>query len=190
MDLFAIIRERRSCRSFLPDPLDETLVAQVLEAGRWAPSPLNAQPWHFVVISAKNVKDRIHAEAQRCRQWAIEKSGWKWLGKYRLDFLQSAPTLIAVLGDPRKTGVDMFMPDGSTGYQHACAAAVQNMQLAAHALGLGSLWFTLFDKAALREILAIDADLMPQALVCLGRPADDMPPVPRKAIEKLTTYLR
>jgi nitroreductase len=84
----------------------------------------------------------------------------------------------------------MFMQDGSTGYQHACAAAVQNMQLAAHALGLGSLWFTLFDKAAISDILAIDENLVPLALVCLGRPAGDMPPVPRKAIEKLTTYLR
>ena len=83
----------------------------------------------------------------------MSTSGWKWLDKYRIEFLKSAPVLVVVVGDPKKTGVDQFMEDGSAGYQYACAAAVQNMMLAAQALGIGSLWFTLFDKNNLKQIL-------------------------------------
>jgi hypothetical protein len=50
----------------------------------------------------------------------------------------------------------MFMEEGTAGYQAACAAAIQNIHLAAHSFGLGSLWFTLFDKKALRDILEVD----------------------------------
>ena len=53
-------------------------------------------------------------------------------------------------------------------YQHACAAAIQNMLLTAHALGLGSLWFTLFDLNRMREILGIDPVKVPLALVLVG----------------------
>ena len=75
------------------------------------------------------------------------------------------------------------------GYQLACAAAIHNMLLAAHALDLGSLWFTLFDKDPMRRILGIPADKTPVAIVCLGKPAGPLKPVPRKAIAEKTTYL-
>jgi nitroreductase len=88
--------------------------------------------------------------------------------------------ILAVIGDPEKTGMDMFQEDGKVGYQHACAAATQNMLLAAHALGLHTLWFTLFDKKAMREILDVDPGKTPLALVCLGKAGGEIPPVPRK----------
>lgn len=190
MDLFTAIKERRSCRDFLPDPIDDETIKQILEAAAWAPSPLNMQPWQFIVITNQQMKDKIYEEAERCREWALEKSGWKWLGGYKTGFLKSAPVIIAVTGDSKKTGVDIFMEEGSTGYQHACAAAIQNMHLAAHAFGLGSLWFTFFDKKALREILEVDEDKTPIALVCLGKPAGDPTAMPRKDIMEKTTYMR
>ena len=141
MDLFAIIRDRRSCRSFLPEPVPEENVMKILEAASWAPSPLNGQPWEFIVVTNDEVREEIFREGDRCRRWAFEKSGWKWMDSYKVDFLRSAPCVIAVIGDPKKTGADMFFEEGAgAGYQHACAAAIQNMHLAAHALGLGSLW--------------------------------------------------
>jgi len=75
------------------------------------------------------MKEKIFSEAHRCRKWAIEKSGWKWLEKYRLNFLKTAPVIVAVVGDPKKTGLDIFQEEGGVGYQHACAAAIQNMHL-------------------------------------------------------------
>jgi len=189
MDLFEAIKERRSYRSFLTEPIGEEAIEKILEAAIWAPSPLNTQPWEFLVVTNEEVKGKIFSEAERCIKWAHEKSGWGWLEKYQVNFLQSAPVIIAVIGDPQKTGVDMFLEEGGVGYQHACAAAIQNMHLAAHALGIGSLWFTFFDKKAMRDILDIDAKKTPLALVCLGKPSGDPLQTRRKDIKEKITYI-
>lgn len=190
MDLFTAIKERKSCRDFLTDAIDNETVEKILAAAASAPSPLNMQPWQFIVITNPKVKEKIFNEAEQCRQWAIEKSGWKWISHYKVDFLISAPVIIAVTGDPKKTGIDMFLEEGNTGYQHACAAAIQNMLLAAHALGLGSLWFTFFHKKAFREILEIEEGKTLIALVCLGKPANESVLMPRKDIKEKTTFIR
>jgi 5,6-dimethylbenzimidazole synthase len=190
MDVFTAMKGRRSCRKFSPEPISEGTIERILEAATWAPSPLNAQPWEFIVVTGEEVKKSIYAEAERCRKWALDKSGWKWLEGYTVDFLQSAPVIIAVIGDPKKTGADMFLEEGSVGYQHACAAATQNMHLAAHALGLHSLWFTFFDKKPMREILGVDPNKTPLALVCLGKASGEIPQTPRKDVKEKTTYLR
>jgi len=190
MDLFIAMKERRSCRNFLTEPVEEAIIEKVLEAATWAPSPLNMQPWEFLVITNPEVKAKIFDEGERRRQWALETTGWKWLGSYALDFLKSVPVIIAVIGDPKKSGVDMFMEGGPMGYQAACSAAIQNMHLAAHALGLSTLWFTLFDKKALREILGISSEKTPLALICLGKPERPSAPTPRKDIKEKTTYIR
>jgi 5,6-dimethylbenzimidazole synthase len=189
MDLFTAMHERRSCRSFLDEPIDKAILEQVLEAGLWAPSPLNAQPWEFIVVTSAEMKTRFLAEANRCRQWAVETSGWKWLASYSADFIAQAPVVVAVVGDPKKSGVDMFQEDGPVGYQHACAAATQNILLAAHALGLGSVWFTFFDKSEMRAILEVPPEKTPLALICLGKPAQAIKPVPRKGLEKKVKYI-
>ncbi|MDD3845369.1 MAG: nitroreductase family protein [Syntrophorhabdaceae bacterium] len=190
MDLFTAMRTRRSCRDYLPDPVGDDVIEKVLEAATWAPSPANMQPWEFLVVTSSVMRGKIFDEAERCRVWAFEKSGWKWLDSYQVGFLKQTPVIIAVVGDPKKTGFDMFTEEGSMGYQAACAAAIQNMHLAACSLGLGSLWFTLFDKKAIREILGIDGAKMPLALICLGKCASPLREVPRKAVKDKTTYLR
>jgi 5,6-dimethylbenzimidazole synthase len=190
MDVFTAMKERRSCRKFKQEEIHQETIERILDAANWAPSPLNTQPWEFIVITDKEIKGQLFSEAERCRKWAIEQSGWKWLGNYQADFLKSAPVLVVVTGDPKKTGVDMFMEDGGVGYQHACAAAIQNMHLAAHALGLGSLWFTFFDRKALREILDIPTEKTPLAIVCLGKPDGEVPQTPRKNVKEKTSYLR
>ena len=191
MDVFTAMKERRSCRDFLPEPVSEETIEKILEAATWAPSPLNMQGWEFIVVTNQEVKEKIYSESERCREWALEKSGWKWLGGYKVDFLKSAPVIIVIIGDPKKTGVDMFMEEGKkAGYQHACAAAIQNMHLAAHALGLGSLWFTFFDKQNLRDILGIDPEKTPVALVCLGKAGSEPQDMPRKDVKEKTTYVR
>ncbi|WP_319405454.1 nitroreductase family protein [uncultured Desulfosarcina sp.] len=189
MDLFSAIETRTSCRQFLPEAVDRETIDRILAAGVRAPSPLNSQPWQFIVIRAPAIRQAIHAEAQRCIAWAIEQSGWKWLSKYKTDFLLQAPVLVAVVGDPKKTGMDMFQEEGTVGYQLACAAAIQNMLLAAHALNLGSLFFTLFDKNQLRRILDIPKEKTPLALVCIGKPKDPQNPAPRKDSKEKTVYL-
>ncbi len=190
MDLFSAMKGRRSCRHYLPEAISEDIIEKILEAGTWAPSPLNTQPWEFIVITNRDVREKIFHEANRCRVWALDISQWKWLDTYLIDFLKQAPVIIAVVGDPKKSGVDMFMEEGMVGYLSACSAAIQNMHLAAYAYGLGSLWFTLFDKKKLREILGIDEAKNPVALVCLGKKASEPAPLPRKSVKDKTRYIR
>ena len=69
--------------------------------------------------------------------------------------------ITSVAGNPKKSGVDQFMEGGARAYEHACSAAVQNMMLTAHALGIGSVSFTLFDRDKLQEILGLTSDQGP-----------------------------
>jgi nitroreductase len=84
----------------------------------------------------------------------------------------------------------MFTEEGPMGYLAGCAAAIQNLHLAAYALGLSSLWFTLFDKKALREILGVVPEKTPLALICLGKPGDSPTPTPRKDAKAKAIYIR
>ena len=190
MDLYTAIRERRSCRNYSTEPVDEDVLGKIIDAAVWAPSPLNAQPWEFIVVTSETIKEKIIGEAERCCAWAVKESGWNWLSGYKMDFLHPVPVMVAVVGNPAKTGVDQFMENGSTAYQHACAAAIQNMQLAAHAEGLGSLWFTFYDREEMKKILEVKAPKEPIALVCLGKAAGEPARVPRKNAEDKTTYLK
>jgi len=190
MDIFTAIRERRSCRSFLPDPVSEDVIGKILEAAVWAPSAANNQPWEFIVITDKSVKKDISSESEKCRKVLFEKSGWKWVDKYRINFLEEAPVIIAVIGDPRKTGADMFLEGGGLAYRDGCAAAIQNLLLAARALELGTLWFTLFDRKTIRRILNLDPAKEPLALICLGKAGAAPAATPRKSAAEKTVYLR
>lgn len=190
MDLPVAIRERRSCRNYLPDPVSDETIEKLIEAATWAPSPANNQPWEFLAITNKDVKDKIFDEADYRKKILFEKSGWKWLNRYEVTFLKEAPLIIAVLGDPKKSGADMFLTEGGMGYQHACSAAIQNLLLTAHALGLAGLWFTLFEKDPIREILNIGPEKDPIALIPIGRPGADPFPTPRKDLKEKIRYIR
>lgn len=190
MDVFEAISERRSCRKFLPDPVGDADIEKILEAGNWAPSPANQQPWEFIVITSPVIKERILVESEICKKKLFERSGWKWLEKFPIDFVREAPVIIAVVGDPKKSGADMFLDEGTgRGYLEGCSAAVQNMMLAAHALGLGTLWFSLYEAGAVRQILGLDPGKDPVALLCVGKPAS-VAASKRKDFREKTTYLR
>ena len=71
MDLFTAMEERRSCRNFLSEKVEETTIEKILEARTWAPSPLNSQPWEFIVVTNQEAKEKIFSEGERCRKWAL-----------------------------------------------------------------------------------------------------------------------
>ena len=189
MELFEAINLRQSCREFLDEDIEKDHIKKIIEAGIMAPSPLNSQPWDFIVITSDKMKEQICEGAQRCKEKSIVSSGWKWLEKYSVQFLRTTPVIIVVTGDKTKSGVDIFNEDGPMAYQHACAAAIQNMLLASHALGLGSVWFTLFDKESIKELLNIDDNKVPLAFVCLGKPAKKEAKAPRKPMGKKTVFI-
>ena len=189
MELFEAIEGRRSCRDFLQEPVEKEVILKILEMATWAPSPLNLQPWEFLVITDEKRKQAIYEEAVRCKKWGEEVSGWGWLGKYSVDFLKNVPVMIAVVSDVKKTGLDAFLEEGNVGYQYACAAAIQNIHLAAHSFGLGSLWFTLYDKKNLRDILNLPQEKNPLSIVCLGKPATETKAPKRKPVEEKVVWI-
>jgi nitroreductase len=152
MDLLETIRTRRTVRQFTSDDVEDHLVQEILAAGMMAPSAGNEQPWHFLVIRNAETLKAI----SRARPFA--------------SMVQQAPLAILVCGD--------LKADKYEGYwAQDCAAAVQNMLLTAHALGLGSAWVGLHPRpqrvADLRALIPLPENIVPFALLPIGHPGDE-----------------
>jgi len=160
-----LIRGRRSVRSYRDDPVPEEAIALVLEAARWAPSAVNSQPWHFVVVRSAG---RRRALAEQARLFGVLR--WKHLA--------AAPVVVAVVGDRR----------GNRWCPVDCGLAGQNLMLAAHALGLGTCWVGGFEQAQVRGILGVPPGLEVIGLVTLGYPAREPKAPPRLPLEKLVSW--
>jgi nitroreductase len=147
------IRERRSIREFAPEPLTDEQLEAVLEAGRWAPSARNSQPWDFVVVSDPGIRAEIGEILKRTTFW--------WRG------LATAPTMIVVSVDESRDS-EHFVEDG--------AVAAQNICLAAQSLGLGSSWAGVYARRpskgdvedALRALLSLPRTHRIVAVVPVG----------------------
>jgi nitroreductase len=144
-DFWRAIYERRSIRRFKPDPIPRELVTQVLHAGIWAPSSCNYQMWDFVVVDDPAVNARLAALSSQ---------------------MGNAPVNVIV-----SYGRD-FSEDAWANIQSA-SAAVENMSLAAHVLGLGTFWITQTgDKEMVREVVGLPEDRLVVAVLALGYPAN------------------
>ena len=120
------IRERRSVRNFTSDPVTDQQLQAILEAGRWAPSKRNSQPWDFVVVRDAQSRTEIGNILTRITvAWGFA----------------NAPVLIVVAVD-KSRDPQHFVEDG--------AIAAQNLCLAAQSLGLGSSWAGIYAKRARR----------------------------------------
>ncbi|MCX7750150.1 MAG: nitroreductase family protein [Candidatus Bipolaricaulota bacterium] len=159
-EVLRAIRERRSVRAFRPDPVEPEKVEAILEAGRWAPSGRNTQPWRFVLVESPEKRAALaRLVPQR-------------------DMIATAPLTLAVLLD-RRAGYDELKDAQGIG---ACA---QNVLLAVHALGLGACWI---GRARDREVEALlgareGEELM--MLIPIGYPAENPPPRERKPLSEL-----
>ncbi|MDP2719712.1 MAG: nitroreductase family protein, partial [Dehalococcoidia bacterium] len=109
-EFLAVVRSRRSCRKFKPDPIPDEWVTQIMEAARWAMSGANGQPWEFIVIKDQAMKDKITELfiGNRKRVFQIERTRIEELRMpaYRNrpeepPPMRVAPVIIAVVGDRR-----------------------------------------------------------------------------------------
>lgn len=179
MEFKDVVKTRRSCRSFETSPVSEEQLTAILDAGRWAPNPLNLQPWEFIIISDPEVKAQVLGVGNDARQEVIDKGGPGWVAKYGMGFLEEAPLLMVVVFDPSRAGLGSFFGQ-KYGAIQAVSACVQNMMLAAADMGLGSLWFTWFRPENLRAILDIPENLEIAAVVPIGQPKEPIEAPPRK----------
>lgn len=189
MDCLEALLGRRSCRNFKSDPVEKEKIAKMLEAAVYAPSPANKQPWEFIVVNNPEYNRRLNETSEATKVKLAGRSGWKWLPDFSIGFLLQAPTLVVVVGDPAKNGAEQFLDEPGAGYVQACSCAIQNMLLAAHAQGLATLWFSLYEKTDVREIFAISADKDPVGIVCVGYPERIGTAPVRKGVAEKVRYL-
>lgn len=189
MECIEAILGRRSCRSFKKQPVEKEKIKQMLEAAFYAPSPANKQPWEFIVVNNPQYNARLKETSEITKEKLAARSGWQWIPAFNIEFLLQAPTLIVVVGDPARNGAEQFLDVPSPGYLEACSAAIQNMSLAAHTMDLGTLWFSLYEKADARQIFGISEDKDPVGIICVGYP-ERLGKAPfRKGIEDKVRYI-
>lgn len=148
METIDAIMTRRSVRSWTAEPVSEAERKTILEAAMNAPSAADARPWHFVVVDHPAVIARF-------------------TGMGGTEMLSEATCLVMVCGDPSKETYPGFWPQD-------CSCAAQNMQLAAHDIGVGCVWIAIYpleDRVQLcREILSVPDPVVPFALLAMGVP--------------------
>jgi nitroreductase len=158
LEALEAIRTRRSIRQYTDTPVSDGVVTALLEAAMAAPSAGNEQPWHFVVVRDRTMLEQIGRE-HRYVQMA-----------------KDAQVVIVVCGDETlETHKGFWVQD--------CAAATENILLAAHAQGLGAVWCGIYppkDRVrAIRKLLALPHHITPLCLIPLGYPAETKPPASR-----------
>lgn len=204
MDIFTAIESRRSHRAFIERPVERDKILTILKAAAWAPSPANRQPWEFTVVTSKAVRGQIrHLAEDSLAANRMEVRGFSYVRplpesvreddspvkRYSLGFLRQVPVIIAVSGLPGAVVPGDTREETTDSYKYACAAAIQNMLLAAEGLGLGSLWFTVFNQTLLRQCLGVEASRHLLALVCLGYPARTPSSPPRNSLDAVVRWI-
>lgn len=188
---------RRSIRKFSKQDVPISLINEMLNAARMAPSAKNRQPWRFIVLSGEH-----KTEFERCMERGLIREEFDSSllpkscfgipdAKNTLRIMREAPILIVIINS---NGTSPFIPiDSDDRVAEICdmlsiGAAVQNMLLMAENLGLGTLWIanTCFAYSELTEFLKTDRQLV--GAIAVGY-ADEVPTVrPRKSIEEITEY--
>jgi nitroreductase len=170
MNVFECIATRRSIRKFMSSEVPMELIGTIIDAARFAPSTGNIQDWRFIIIRDKGTIGKI-AEAAMQQLWIAQ-----------------APIVIVVCSDFEK--LKMFYGiRGERLYSiQNCSAAIENMLLAAHGLGLGSTWVSAFDDDNLRTVLNIPGFVRPIAILPIGYPDEVVPTPMRYTIENVCFF--
>lgn len=180
-----VIKQRRSIRAFKNEQVKEEELQAVLEAGLYAPNA-GDQAWHFTVVLNKELLDRLnHTAKEAAKQLGIEHL--KRLGNNEeFNCLYGAPVLVIVSGDEQS-----FVP-----LEADCAAAAQNLLLAAESIGLGSCWIFFVLLAfnspigtELQKELKIPEGYKPYYSAVLGYKEQEVVDVPDRK-PNLITYIR
>ena len=199
-DIWETLYTQRAIRAWKTDPVPEELIWKVIEAGTKAPSGTNTQPWGFVVIQddaiRQAISDQLHEGLkgneglqqmlEQGSQSAYKTTRLMLKGAQRLfTNLASAPVFIIPCLYQVSSPAPEGLLSGSSIY-----GAVQNMLLAARALGLGTV-MTTFQMAAeqiLREQCNLPDDATPVALIPMGYPDAKFGPTTRKPVETVTHW--
>ncbi len=198
-----LVRRRRSVRQFRPDPVPDEYVEKIIEAARWAMSGANGQPWEFVAVKDRGLRQGIVDiyAASRKHVRIIEETRVKEMrhpaystGEEVIGF-KEAPVMIVVCGDPRTyqatvLSTHFYMGEGGpmATYLKNVGNATQLIHLAAAALGLNAQWVSVNNtwELPLKQLLAIPQVINVHTIVPVGYPVHKpAPPYRRKLNEVL-----
>lgn len=150
MDIFEAIQKRRSIRIYKQKPIPDEIITKILDAGRKAPSAGNIHPEIFIVIREQEIKDKIASAA------------------LNQTFISDAPVVIVACADVEKSESRYGMRGRNLYSIQDTAAAVENMLLAAAALGIGTCWVGAFNENKISEILDLPENIRPLAIIPVG----------------------
>ena len=139
-----MFKKRKSIRSYLPTPIEDKVLIEIMDAARSAPSAGNVQPWHFIIVKNKEKRERI---AKGCRY-----------GK----FLSESPIIIIGCGDKLS----------SKWYAIDTSIAIEHIVLAATTYGLGTCWIGMFDEEDICKIVNLPDNFEIIALLSIGFPKE------------------
>ncbi len=184
MDVFEAIKNRRSIRRYTTDPVDDDKIEAMLEAGRWAPSWSNTQCWRFAVVRDASIKNELAAALKPIKLPDRE------IPNPATGAFTTVPVVIVVCAETGKSGYGQGAvrePDTDKGdwFMFDAALAVENMTLAAHALGLGTVIIGAFDAPRVEKALAMPAGYRAVAMLPVGVPAQPGRVPPRKELSEL-----
>lgn len=209
-DILDVLMSRKSIRRYKPDPVPDEMIDKILEAARWAPTGENYQPWRFIVIRDLETKDKIGRLAKLGS--GSRMTAWYCLGEMQKrfkkikdpdkkaevlrfmysgevsEFAKQAPLVIAVIGT---------LMEGSVDLPYDLSAAIENILLEAHSLGLGACWVhgpvaSTRDAAKFKKILKIPTGMGEYkviAYVAIGWPAEKRKhPRPKLPLEDMVYW--
>lgn len=188
MDIFEAIKSRRSMGLVSDEPVSKDLINQILEAGTWAPSHYRTEPWKFFVLTGES-RIRLGKTLAKIEEQQMEdptsESNQKKLTKIQEKPFR-APLIIAVAVEPSNNPRALIQEEYGAVY-----AAIQNMLLAAHSLGLGGYWRTgkpAYDPAMKKLFKLTDkGDIL--GFLYFGYPKRAVPEGKRKHFDEVTTWL-
>lgn len=192
-----LVKQRRSCHIFKPDPVPDEYIDKIIEAARWAPSGANTQPWEFVVIRKAETKQRIarFLDEHNALTYKMDLTRDPTRNTTPAPTDLSAPVLIILCGDPRTIEaypVYTVYQRGQSNFDSSLASAFLYMHLAATALGLGSRWISAtrnyYVQCLTKDLLGIPKELRIYDTMAVGYP--DSEPRPRlvRAREEMVHY--
>jgi nitroreductase len=175
-DLMDVIESRRSIRRYQDKPVPNELLDKLFEAVRWAPSWANSQCWHFVVVRENAVKKKIQETVSPRNPSSLA--------------LVNAPVLLVVCGQLKRSGFydDQYPTKFGDWFMYDLGLASQNLCLAAHEAGLGTVIVGLFDHEKVGEIVRLPPEHEVLVLIPLGYPDHEPSPPKRHAVEKFVHY--
>jgi len=172
MDILDTIKRRTSCRCYQETAVPDDVLERCLEAARWAPSACNQQPWRFIVVKERGLRERICSEG--------------FLPGLPMPWAKQAPVIIVLCS--KKSLVTHFLAPLFSGINYHLldlGIAGEHLVLEAQAQGLGSCWIGWIQPKKLRKMLKLPFDLTPVALITLGYPQAITPPGKRLAMNEI-----